>query len=77
MIATYLLLLIISIAIFHFTRGVIANTIIRFAISAAFFIIFAIVIIVLVSRGHATPPGAKTVDFEEMEKARKEFYKEN
>lgn len=67
------MILIISMAVFYFTGNVIANAIIRFAISAAIFIIFSIIVTVIFSRGHATPPGAKTVNFKEMEKTRGEL----
>lgn len=77
MIAAYLLILIISIVVFYFTSDVVANAIIRFAISAAIFIIFSIIVTVIVSRGHATPQGAKTIDFKEMEKTRRELNKED
>ena len=73
MIAVYVLLLLVSTAFFYFTRAVIANVIIRFAISAAIFFVFSIVITVMVSRGHTTPPGSKTVDIEEMKKIRREL----
>ena len=73
MIAVYVLLLLISTAFFYFTRGVIANAIIRFVISAAVFFVFSIIITVMVSRGHAPPPGAKIVDIEEMKKIRREL----
>lgn len=61
--------------LFYFTRGVIPSPIIRFAISAAIFIILSITtVIVIVSKGDPPPPSSKSVDFEEMEKARKKIY---
>ena len=77
MIAAYVLFLLISIAFFYFTSGIITNIILRVIISAAIFVIFSIILTFMVIRGHTTPPGAKTVDFEEMEKIRRELYKED
>ena len=76
MIAVYIMLLVLSIAFFYFTSDVIANAIIRFVISVAIFAALSILFTVVVSKGHTTPPGAKTVDIEEMKRIRKELNKE-
>ena len=76
MIALYVLLLFVSVLFFYFTRSVIPNTIVRFSIVAAFFVIISTLVTVMLIRGHA-PPGAKTVDMEEMKRIHRELKKNN
>ena len=77
MIALYVLLLFVSVLFFYFTRGVIPNTIVRFSIVAAFFVIISTLVTVMLIRGHAPPPGAKAVDMEEMKRIHRELKKDN
>ncbi|MBP9956910.1 MAG: hypothetical protein KBF14_00485 [Synergistaceae bacterium] len=77
MIALYVLLLFVSVLFFYFTRSVIPNTIVRFSIVAAFFVIISTLVTVMLIRGHAPPPGAKTVDMEEMKRIHRELKKNN
>ena len=73
MIALYVLLLFVSVLFFYFTRGVIPNTIVRFSIVAAFFVIISALVTVMLIRGHAPPPGYKAVDMEEMKRIHREL----
>ncbi|MDR1514339.1 MAG: acetyltransferase [Synergistaceae bacterium] len=78
MIVAYVLFLAISIAFFYFTSGVITNGIIRFIVSLVIFFALSISITVMVvSKGDAPPPGSKTIDFEEMERIRRNLNKED
>ena len=73
MIALYVLLLLVSMLLFYFTRGIITNTILRFALVGAFFAVVSALVTVMLIRGHAPPPGAKTVDMEEMKRIPREL----
>lgn len=77
MIAFYLLLLIVSIALFYFTSGVLPNTLLRVALVAAFFVILSTLFTVMLVRGHAPPEGARTVDMEAMKKTWQEHKQGN
>jgi putative acetyltransferase len=64
--------------LFYFTSGLITNETKRFVISLVIFFALSISItVVIVSIGDAPPPGAKTIDFEEMERIRRNLNKED
>ena len=72
MIALYVLLLVVSMLLFYFTRGIISNTMLRYVFVSVFFAIVSTLVTVMLIRGHA-PPGAKTVDMEEMKRIHREL----
>ena len=72
MIALYVLLLVVSMLLFYFTRGVIPNTMLRYVFVSVFFAVVSALVTVMLIRGHA-PPGAKTVDMEEMKRIHREL----
>lgn len=73
MIALYVLLLVVSMLLFYFTRGVIPNTMLRYVFVSVFFAIVSTLVTVMLIRGHAPPPGYKAVDMEEMKRIHREL----
>lgn len=74
MILLFLVFLLLGVTFFCLAARFIPHVMVRVVVSALIVIALSVAMVSVVSWGHRTPPGAKNVDVEEMEKARKKIY---